>query len=96
MSNSVSAIRLLAMVGYGDSGTLRCTRNSFMTSPPRAGTTAFTPAPARYAPVTVRHRSRRPGSAAIRMLRQAVARSTRFDTWNPIAIRSAPNPTSDS
>ena len=49
-------------------------RKSFSASPARAGTTAFTPTPAAYAPKTWRVRTREPGNAAARMLRQATER----------------------
>ncbi len=43
-------------------------------SPARAGTIAFTPAPATYAPKTLRSRGRASGYDAWRIVRQATAR----------------------
>src|SRR5580765_6953234 len=51
-SNSVSTISVGARVVYVVPGSSALTRTSFTTSPERAGATALTPVPAKYAPVT--------------------------------------------
>jgi len=61
VSASVSARRLDVIVVYAAPGIARWARKILMTSPPRAGTIAFVPTPARYAARMLRQRTRPSG-----------------------------------
>src|SRR6202795_4341988 len=58
---------------------------SLSRSPPRTGTIAFTPAPAKYAPATLRQRTAEPGNAAAGMFRHARVRTATFARWQSSA-----------
>src|SRR3954451_1392394 len=64
------------------------TRNSLMTSPPRAGITLLKPYAAMYAPQTRRNAIGSPGYAARRTLKYARERIVRYSPKNVSPIRS--------
>ncbi len=75
--------------GIGLPSTRRLMRYSFSTSPPRAGVTAFSPTPPRYAPSVLRQRTRAWGYDAAMMFRHARVRTTTRTIWKSAAMPRA-------